>query len=200
MPPFIPVLAISRSQNIRIGNAQGGATGNRKVGQIQDTVAGVTPVPFYVDLGDGPSRRDLAHHSALGAIIIIGALSATGTDFTLTSGGVVSAGTGMTVNVTAGVLTQSSPYGSQTVTTLAATGLLTPAPTVTAGTSIAYQVVAQDAAAGADAGDVFIIAGAPATTGTQVTPGVPGNCVALASVVVPYGASSIISGYITAGA
>ena len=106
--PFVPVLAISRSQSVRIGNAQGTATPGT-VPQVGYKPDGTTlNSPYYVDLSDGPSRRDLAHHLALGAVIVVGGLTNSNSDWVVVDGGVVTAGTGLTVNVSAGDLLQRS--------------------------------------------------------------------------------------------
>lgn len=78
--PFLPVWALSRSQQIRIGN-HNSASGNHTVPMLtkNPSSAGL-PTPYLVDLSDGTSRRDLAHHLALGSIIPAHALR-------LTSGG-----------------------------------------------------------------------------------------------------------------
>jgi len=68
--PFIPLWSISRSQNVRIGNAQSGVGGGRLVPQLtQNPSTAALPEPLLVDLSDGASRRDLAHHLAMGAVI-----------------------------------------------------------------------------------------------------------------------------------
>lgn len=57
-----------------------------------------------VDLDDARVRRDLAHHSTLGAFTSLGSASNAEGTATVYSGGVVSAGTGLTVDVTVGEL------------------------------------------------------------------------------------------------
>lgn len=102
--PFIPVLAISRSQNIRIGSAMLGVGGSRLVGQMGDTVAGVTPLPTYVDVSGPTSRRDLAHHMTLGAIVTVGPLANISSPYFWSAAPAVTAGSGLSVNVASGTL------------------------------------------------------------------------------------------------
>lgn len=67
--PFLPVWAISRSQNIRIGN-HNSASGNHTVPMLtKNPSTAALPTPYLVDLSDGTSRRDLAHHLAIGSLV-----------------------------------------------------------------------------------------------------------------------------------
>lgn len=247
MAPFLPVIAISRSQNIRIGGAPGlkvvnqlgnpqfrsassaiivsttsgsttvtVTTGNTQllrsteavsgpgipagatVASVTDdthfvlsaaataTATGVTlqtaqpVVPFYVDLNDGQSRRDLAHHSALGAIISVGPLTNNSSDFIVLSGGTVTAGAGLTVNVAAGVLEQRSldaraPGAAATNLALASSAI--------GGGNERTDLVAWNGQ-----GVAVVVSGVVAATGASVAPATPANYTPLATVLVPTGA------------
>lgn len=63
MALYLPVRAISRSQKIRIGRQTA----------TRDTT-------IYVDISDINTRRDVEHHQALGALLVVGALSASNVD------------------------------------------------------------------------------------------------------------------------
>lgn len=116
MPPFQPVLSISRSQSVRLGRGPG-------LTQVQEIDSGDLPYnvqsgqligPFYADLGNPLVRRDYQHHQALGALVDFTAPNpmTTYSDLFLVSGGAVTAGTGYAVNVSAGVI-QSRFSGAQ---------------------------------------------------------------------------------------
>jgi hypothetical protein len=60
MGEFLPVRALNRSQNVRINKTR--VTSTKTV---------------YVDLGNATAKRELQHHSALGAVIPVGPLSFT---------------------------------------------------------------------------------------------------------------------------
>lgn len=64
--PFIPVWALSRSQAIRVGNGPGKKTAPQLT---KNPSSAALPTPLLVDLSDGTSRRDLAHHLAIGSLI-----------------------------------------------------------------------------------------------------------------------------------
>lgn len=78
MPPFLPIRAISRSQAVRVG------------GQTVKTES-----TTYVDLGANTvpytPRKELRSHLALGAVVVVGALTGTNSDWVVDSGGVVTA-------------------------------------------------------------------------------------------------------------
>ena len=105
MPPHLPLLAISRSQSLRIGRGPGGAT--VPPFNMGDTVTnpanGQLYTVMYADLGSPQARRDIQHHSAEGAIeTVAGAasLNVWSDLYRLSSSGlVVSAGTGFGLNV-----------------------------------------------------------------------------------------------------
>lgn len=81
MAPFLPVRAISRSQKIRIGRASSSEVS-------VDTT-------FYVDLGDGNAKRDLQHHQAIGAVVVVGALTNSIADVVVVTGATFTAGAGL---------------------------------------------------------------------------------------------------------
>lgn len=68
---------------------------------------------FYANLGSGQQRRDIQHHTSIGAIIPVGAATNTvWSDLFKASGLAVTAGSGFALNVAAGVI-QSRFYGAQ---------------------------------------------------------------------------------------
>lgn len=79
MAEYLPIRALTRSQQVRIG------------GQTIGTVHN-----YYVDINDGKTRKDLQTHSAIGAIIVTGPVSATSGDVVVTSGAVTNQGTSAT--------------------------------------------------------------------------------------------------------
>lgn len=117
MPPFLPVMSLSRSQSTRLGRGPGSQL-------VPELNSGDTPTnvetggligPFYADLGNPLTRRDFQHHATLGALVTMGVPSNTVyTDLFAQSGLVVSAGSGFALNVAAGVL-QSRFSGAQLV-------------------------------------------------------------------------------------
>ena len=83
MPPYLPLVSVSRSQNIRLGQGPGNAV---------PTMTLDNPYPFYADLGVSEVRRDLQHHVAVGAILVVGAISLTvSSDYYISSPILVSA-------------------------------------------------------------------------------------------------------------
>ena len=89
MALYLPIRAISRSQKVRIG-----------------TQTAVPTATIYVDIDDIPTRRDLHHHMAIGAVIVVGAASASNSATVVREGAVVTAnGTpDQAVDVSAGEL------------------------------------------------------------------------------------------------
>ncbi len=115
MAPFLPVRAISRSQAVRIGK-QTVKTGTTTYVDLASQVesggvkAGST-LPYS-------PFKELQNHLAIGALIVVGALTATNTDYAYTSGGVVTASAAeeFTLAVSAGTL-QKRSAGESTVAT-----------------------------------------------------------------------------------
>lgn len=67
---------------------------------------------YYANLGSGVTRRDIQHHTSIGALIPVGAATnSVWSDVFKVSGLAVTAGTGFAVNVAAGVI-QSRFYGA----------------------------------------------------------------------------------------
>jgi hypothetical protein len=86
MALYLPIRAISRSQNVRIGGTK----------ITRDTT-------HFVDISVGATRRDLERHQALGAVIVVGPLSAQNS----TASSVVSEERTFTETTGAGVYTGS---------------------------------------------------------------------------------------------
>lgn len=157
--PFLPVVSISRSQNVRLGRGPGSATVNElPMGDLPINVqTGALNILTYANLSDPWVRKDYQHHNALGAIDSVGSLSSTVLSDMYTpaaSGGLgpiaATVGTGMTVNITGGVLAGRTFGGKIDVPT--STGL--PLAAVSA-TQARVDTVAID-----NTGRVFAITGA----------------------------------------
>lgn len=161
MAPFLPVRAISRSQKIRIGR-----------GNNAEVKADTT---FYVDLADGNSKRDLMHHQAIGAVVTVGVLSATSVDDVVISGGVVTNGTGLTVNVSAGEIRKRST-GAYVAGAAGTNFALTAADATQDRTDLVHW----DSTSGA----VGKTDGTLAAAGTSVAPAAPAGKVPLYTVLV----------------
>lgn len=84
MAPFLQVVGVSRSQNVRIGKQVLTQWYGGDIPGV-NLQTGTFAVPIYVDLGDGPTKRDLQHHSTLGSYVDI-ALSPTTTSDLFWSG------------------------------------------------------------------------------------------------------------------
>jgi hypothetical protein len=114
MASYLQLIAISRSQRIRIGRG----AGNSLVSEINMGDLPVHPqsgnlaYAFYFNINDPWSKKDYQHHSALGALDSIGLDTTHSSDLFAPSGLVASAGTGLTVATTAGVL-QSRIFGGK---------------------------------------------------------------------------------------
>lgn len=123
MTPYLPVVALSRSQSVRIGG--------HKVPALKNSQGALT-TPAYVDLGDTKSRRDLENHSAIGAVVPVGtattSYSTTNMDVIVPTGGAVSttSTTSTVLNVAAGTVSSRLFGGTlsfaSTSVTLAGTG------------------------------------------------------------------------------
>jgi hypothetical protein len=69
--------------------------GNIRIGKVK-----ISPTRSSVlDLDDAATRQGLSHHSAIGAVVVVGDAAAA-----IQSGAVVTAGTGLSVSTSAGVL------------------------------------------------------------------------------------------------
>lgn len=183
MAPFLPVLALSRSQNIRIGRSPNAV----KVPELAlGDAAGTNPqsgalaVPAYIDLGDGQSRRDLQHHMAIGALLTVGSISDTVTSDLFFASGVTptASATNMTVSVSAGDL-ESRTYGNT---------LAVGAQTVTLANADATNPRI-DRLVVDEAGTVSVIEGTPAAT--PVAPATPANKTSVGTVEVPAAATNL---------
>lgn len=88
MAPFLPVRAISRSQAVRIGKQtlKTGTTTYVDVGSQTETggIKAGSTLPYS-------PFKELQNHLAIGAVIVVGPLTAVTTDYAFTEGGVVAA-------------------------------------------------------------------------------------------------------------
>lgn len=94
MAVYLPVQALNRSQNIRIG------TGGTAVQLVPGTTS-------YVDITNGAVKRDIQRHSALGAILVVGSLTGSNTDTVVATGATATA-SNLVITVTAGELRKRS--------------------------------------------------------------------------------------------
>jgi hypothetical protein len=127
---YLPVVAFSRSMSLRLGRGAGSSVVPQLgMGDLPINVqTGALNILFYANLSDPNVRKDYQHHAAIGAIDSVGSLSTTVTsDMFAKSGIVASAGTGLAVNTTAGVLVGRTFGGAidvAAVTGVAGTGPL----------------------------------------------------------------------------
>lgn len=184
MAPFLPIVALSRSQNVRIGRSPN-AVSVPDFGQFNSTApgkdaqTGALNVPAYVDLGDPIHRRDLQRHSSVGGVIGIGPISQTVTSDLLISG---SQPTAVTVTnqlkATLGAFTlKSRTYGA----TMAVAGKTV---------SFAANAVANprnDLVVADNFGNLSVVQGTAAAS--PVDPPVPANKTVVARVVIPASAT-----------
>lgn len=75
MAEYLPIRALNRSQSIRIAN-----------------VRVTTTETAYVDISTAQSRKELAYHSSIGAIVVVGALSPTNSLAVVTQGATTNQG------------------------------------------------------------------------------------------------------------
>lgn len=158
MAVYLPVRAISRSQGIRIGTQTVSPTATS-----------------YVDISDGKVRRDLNHHQAIGSVIVVGSLTANNSDSVVVTGGAVTNGTGLTVNVSAGELRKRSD-GTNVAGAAATNFALTAAHATLDRTDLIHWDDTSGAVGKTD--------GATAAAGTSVAPATPAGKVPLATVLV----------------
>jgi hypothetical protein len=189
--PYIPILALNRSQQLRIGNAQGGVGGNKVPQELGNDIkaSGGLSQPFYVDLSVPENRRDLQRHGALGAYIVVGSITNTNVNPVVASGGQVTPGTGVSVNVAAGTLHNRLTGADVDGASAANDGLTL---TTTSGQSQVFLISWNNTT-----GAVQVTAGTPATTGSEVAPATPSQSTPLATVDLANGAASVTAGNIT---
>lgn len=113
--PYLPIVSLNGQQNVRIGRGPGKSVPKSLTlfDQATNPQSGFLPSAFYADLSQSEVRRDVQRHSAIGAVIPVGAASLTvWSDLFVASGLAVTDGTGNSVNVAAGVI-QSRLFGGQ---------------------------------------------------------------------------------------
>jgi hypothetical protein len=127
MPPYAPLVSLNRSQNVRIGRGLGNSVpnefdmGDETFNPQNDRLFHA----FYADLGQGAVRRDIQRHTSLGSIYpVSGLTSSKWSDLYSSVSSPVSAGTGLTVNVSA--LTLTSRLFATSLAVAATTGLSIP--------------------------------------------------------------------------
>lgn len=158
MALYLPIRAYNRSQNVRIART--------KISPTATT---------YIDISDVATRKEFTYHSAIGAVYAVGAVTASDSDQVVWTGGVVSNGSGLTVNVTAGEIRTRST--GVFVTGVAGTNF---ALTVADGTQDRTDLIWWDGTSGA----VGKTNGTLAAAGLSVAPATPAGKVPLATVLV----------------
>lgn len=85
MAVYLPIRALNRSSAIRVDGQKLSAT-----------------VTSYVDISKGSVRKEIAYHSSIGQILHVGSITGSNVDQVVNAGGLVTAGAGLTVNVSVG--------------------------------------------------------------------------------------------------
>lgn len=171
MAPFLPIRALNRSQQVRIGGT--------KV---------KTDTTTYVDLGDGKSRRELGNHTALGAVIVVGTISNTNADVVVVFGVNTDEGAAnndMVVRTYAGEI-RNRATGTVIAVVLSDTTLATAHATLDR-----IDLVVVDSTSGA----VTKVDGTAAAS--PVAPATPAGKTAIASVSVPANDTAITTNQVT---
>lgn len=162
---YLPIRALNRSQAVRIGRQRITAT----------TTA-------YIDINDAKTRKELAYHSSIGAIYVVGPASASNSNSRVVSGGVVTAGTGLRVLVSTGEIKNSSTGAYVVGAADPGSGGL--ALTTADGTNPRIDLVVWDGTSGALSKVDGVAAAVP------VAPAVPAGKVPLATVAVATSATA----------
>lgn len=176
MATYLPIRAFNRSQNVRIDGQKILPTANA-----------------YVNIDDAKARKELAYHSAIGAVYPTGMLTDINVPTVVQAGG----------NVTLGSITGegASSFVTATVTAVDLHNRDTGAH-VTTQASQTQAIILNASGSGVNltngqsanvivyvdstTGTVGFVAGAAATTGSQVDPTVPTGKVALARCTFTY--------------
>lgn len=171
MPQYLPIRAFNRSQQVRIGK--------------QKVLPNATT---FVDIDDPVSRKELGHHSTLGAVFVVGPLSASNADVVVQSGASTDEGAAnndMVVRTYAGTIrnrqTGATVSVPQTDTTIAAAD----------GTNPRNDVIQVNTTTGA----VTKVTGTPAAAPT--TPAVTAGNIGIAVVNVPANDTAITTSQVT---
>lgn len=171
MALYLPVRAVSRSQQVRIGSQKLSATATS-----------------YVDISVTKTRRELQNHQATGALITVGALTATNADSVVYSGCSVVAGTAANSIRLADPLTTTKTTGTAGELRVRSTGLFVTVP-------VTDSVLITANALGFTRTDLVVVDN---TTGVAtivlgtlvgVTPATPAGKTAIASFTVANGGS-----------
>lgn len=157
---YLPVVSLNRSQSVRLGRGVGSSVpAPLPQGDLAiNPQTGALNTLFYANLNDPLVRRDLSHHTTLGSVLAAGGLTTSATsDLFARSAPTVSAGTGLTVNVTAFELVGRTFGG---VITVPAQSNL-PVAANTSGSSRTDAVIVNNA------GVVSVVTGAPNEAGVS---------------------------------
>lgn len=163
MPPYLPIRAHNRSSAVRI-----------------DSQLVKPDVTSYVDVAKASVRKELASHSSVGQVYPVGPLCNSNADVAVVSGGVVTAGAGLTVNVSAGEQ-KNRATGAYVVGASATNSVIG----ANSSGNPRVDLVVWDTATGA----VSVVAGTPAASGAAA-PATPAGKTALATVAVANAASA----------
>lgn len=173
MAVYLPVRAISRSQGIRVG------------GQTLSTTT-----TAYVDISDGKTRKELQNHQALGAVVVVGSLTASNSDGVVSTGAIVDQGSSATdliLGVSAGEVRNRSTGVHAAVAATATAVTIAAADT----TNPRWDLVVADTTSGVVSKVDGVAAASPAL------PATPAGKVALAKVVVAANATGLANAVIT---
>lgn len=173
MALYLPVRALNRSSKIRIDN--------------QTVAPGTTT---YVDISKGSVAKEVASHSAIGQLLVVGPVSASNTDIIVASGAVIDQGASaadLILGVSLGELrTRSTGVHVAIGATVTAVTI-----TTADGTNPRIDVVVADNATGA----ITAVAGTAAAV--PVVPATPAGKTALARVAVAAAATGLANAVIT---
>lgn len=171
MAQYLPIRAFNRSANVRINKVK------------------VTPTATaYVDISDPVQRKEFAYHSSIGQVYVVGGISATNSDFIVTSGVSTdqgSSGSDLVVTTYAGVVKNrqdgSTVAVAQTDSTIATADVTNPRIDI-------IQVKTAD-------GTVSKVTGTAAAS--PVAPAASAGNIAVAQVSVPANDTAITTNQIT---
>jgi hypothetical protein len=169
MPPYLPIRALNRSQNVRIGK--------QKI---------LSTATSFIDLGDGPTKKEYTYHSTLGAVYPVGGLTNSNSDTVVDYGATVVAGTAANSVRVADPLNTTKTTGTAGELRIRSTGVWVTIPvtdsiaiTANATGSTRVDLVVVDNVTGV--GTIVV--------GTTVAPATPAGKTAVATFTVANGGS-----------
>ena len=165
---YLPIRAFNRSQNVRIGN--------QKVLPTTTT---------YIDVNDPKQRKEFSYHSAIGAVFVVGGLSASNSDIVFS--GVEASGDGTDLKITTADGTLRNRQDGSVVAVQPATTTLSAAD----GTNPRIDIIEVKTADGS----IKKVTGTAAVS--PVAPALDAGYIAVASVAVAANATSVSNTNIT---